>query len=70
MSNEIKHDFQEEDVVEVVNDYRPFLVGKQGTVFAVVGHRIYVEFGDDVPRDSNRVVLHCVNLKKVEAHDE
>lgn len=66
MSNEMSHDFQEDDVVEVVNDYRQFLIGKQGTVFAVVGYRIYVEFGDDVPRDSNRVVLRCDNLKKVE----
>jgi hypothetical protein len=61
------HDFQEEDAVEVVNDYRPFLIGKHGTVFAVVGYRIYVEFGDDVPQDSKRVVLHYDNLKKVEA---
>lgn len=67
MSNEINHDFQEEDVVEVINDYRQFLIGKHGTVFAVVGHRIYVEFGDDVPQDSKRVVLHSDNLKKVEA---
>jgi hypothetical protein len=53
------------DRVEVFDDYRQLLNGKQGMVFAVVGSRIHVEF-DDVPSRWRRAIVPRQNLKKVE----
>jgi hypothetical protein len=63
MSNQ--EPLQEGDTVEVVNDNRTFLNGRQGVVFSVVGPRIYVEFENVAPLERRAVIL-LVNLKKVE----